>query len=507
MKGIKRLIKAMILTIILSTMSLTVFAEEFVDMPSKTEVSIIKPWTVNCSLDLDSSSVNSTNIIVKDSSGNVVKANVLPGDNSKSIIVCPPTGGYTPNKNYTLTLSTNVKSSLGKKLTKAVRMSFTTSIKYEDCTSYSSLPVLKDIKFNNSPIMMNQKIDFNVYGSYSGQVQYRIFDFRYPNDTYDNANKYPNNTYNELTTGYTSAKDGNTVYPVSLTSGLESGKHKIVVYVKRANKQGKYKDGNTDYDNYYSTYFKVLDSNIIKDKKSNETVIYKEYSKSLDDATKEQVDGAPIYSDNGWNTPSTNLIKYYMNGNNFLDNYDKYMFLSLNYMEVSVEDLNNMLKGKGILVGTGAAFLQAAKDSNINPIYLVSHALLETGNGTSALAKGILVSSVDGKPVTPKVVYNMFGVHAFDSNPNKYGSEYAYSQGWFSVDAAIKGGAKFISSGYINSTKYMQNNLYKMKWNISVTWHQYATDIGWARKQIANIKTLIESCKSAKPVYEIPKFK
>ncbi|MEL7598468.1 MAG: glucosaminidase domain-containing protein, partial [Clostridiaceae bacterium] len=111
-----------------------------------------------------------------------------------------------------------------------------------------------------------------------------------------------------------------------------------------------------------------------------------------------------------------------------------------------------------------------------------------------------------GKSVTPKVAYNMFGVRAIDSDPNRCGSEYAYTQGWFTVDAAILGGAKFISTGYINSDKYKQNTLYKMKWNVEVTWHQYATDIGWAKKQISRIKQLIEQCNGAKPVYEIPNF-
>ena len=82
-------------------------------------------------------------------------------------------------------------------------------------------------------------------------------------------------------------------------------------------------------------------------------------------------------------------------------------------------------------------------------MYLVSHALLETGNGTSDLATGI---SVNGK-----TVYNMFGIHAYDSDANYYGSQYAYNQGWFSVDEAIKGGAEFISGLYINNPNYWEN--------------------------------------------------
>lgn len=510
MRKVSNLIKTMFITALFLTMSVSAFAEDlgFIEMPARSEISIVKPWIVNFNMDLDKSTINESNIKVTDNKDNLLKVSVTSGKDAKSIVISPPTGGYAVKGNYYLTLSTNVKSISGKKLSKPVKMKFTTANKYEDSTTFASLPVINNIKFVQKTILQNQKVDFNIYSSYSGNVQYRAFVFQYPNETYDNSNKYPSSGYTELTRGYTSAKSTVNPHTMSLYNGFGSGKYKLLVYVKRADKTGEYKDSNTDYDNYYSTYFKVLDSSIIEDRDDNTTIVYKDYSKTLDEAVHDQLKGAPIFSDTGWNVPSENLIKYYMNPNNFLDGYGKYLFLNLNYMEgVTAEDLNTILKGKGVLEGKGAVFLQAAKDSNINPIYLVSHAMLETGNGTSQLAKGILVSSVEGKPVEPKLAYNMFGVHAYDYNPNGCGSEYGYTQGWFTVDEAILGGAKFISTGYINSDKYKQNTLYKMKWNVEITWHQYATDIGWARKQIARIKELMEQCEGVKPVYEIPNFK
>lgn len=509
MRKVSNLMKTMFITALFLTMSVSAFAADlgFAEMPAKSEISITKPWLVKFNKDLDKSTINGNNITVTDTKGNSLAVSITPGSDSKSIVISPPRGGYGVNTAYYLTLGTSVRSALGKTMDKPVKMKFTTSNQYEDSTKFASLPIINNIKFVQKTILENQKIDFNIYASYSGNVQYRAFIFQYSDETYDNSNKYPSSGYTELTKGYTSAKSTVNSYTMSLYNGFGKGKYKLLVYVKKADKTGEYKDSNTDYDNYYSTYFKVLDSNIIEDRDANTTIVYKDYSKTLDEAVQDQVGGAPIFSDTGWNVPSQNLIKYYMNPNNFLDDYGKYIFLNLNYMEgVTAENLNTILKGKGVLDGKGAVFLQAAKESNINPIYLVSHAMLETGNGTSQLAKGILVSSVEGKPVTPKVAYNMFGVRAIDSDPNKYGSEYAYTQGWFTVDAAILGGAKFISTGYINSDKYKQNTLYKMKWNVEVSWHQYATDIGWARKQIKNIKGLMEQCEGAKPVYEIPNF-
>jgi len=110
---------------------------------------------------------------------------------------------------------------------------------------------------------------------------------------------------------------------------------------------------------------------------------------------------------------------------------------------VTTTDLNNILNEKGILHNSGQAFIDAGLQNNINEIYLVTHALLETGAGTSELATGVLVEQVDGQPVEPKVVYNMYGIGAHDIAPKRLGSEYAYKQGWFTPEEAIIGGAKW----------------------------------------------------------------
>ncbi|WP_423188926.1 SH3 domain-containing protein [Alkalibacterium sp. f15] len=155
--------------------------------------------------------------------------------------------------------------------------------------------------------------------------------------------------------------------------------------------------------------------------------------------------------------------------------------------------LNEEIGNSGVLTGKGHVFLEASRLYNINEIYLLAHAKLETGNGSSSLAKGILVSEVDGKAVTPKVVYNMYGIAAFDSSPLKSGSEYAYKMGWDTVDKAIMGGAEWISKQYVNHATHKQDTLYKMRWNpLNPGFHQYATDIGWGYKQTHTLNTLVE---------------
>src|SRR5699024_9861454 len=99
---------------------------------------------------------------------------------------------------------------------------------------------------------------------------------------------------------------------------------------------------------------------------------------------------------------------------------------------------------------------------NVNDIYLVSHALLESGNGKSELATGVEVGKDEkGTPVMVtsknrdkltdiKKTYNMYGIGAVDKDALKKGSERAYKEGWFSPDEAIVGGAKFINNSYVN---------------------------------------------------------
>ncbi|MBD3108366.1 N-acetylglucosaminidase [Bacillus sp. AGMB 02131] len=212
-----------------------------------------------------------------------------------------------------------------------------------------------------------------------------------------------------------------------------------------------------------------------------------------------------------WRNAKREDVLYYLNPNNFQQGTNSYyQFLDLSKSAgLNVSEVNQkILLNKGILTGKAQAFVDASKAYNINEIYLMSHAFLETGNGTSQLAKGVLVSTVDGKPVTPRWVYNMYGIGAYDGTALRSGSEYAYKQGWFTPEQAIIGGAKFISERYVNHAVYKQNTLYKMRWNPSQPGiHQYATDIAWAYKQVSNISKLYDLLDTYKLVYDVPVYK
>lgn len=185
-----------------------------------------------------------------------------------------------------------------------------------------------------------------------------------------------------------------------------------------------------------------------------------------------------------------------------------YQFLDLSVSaNVSETEMNKVVSGKGILNGKGKAFIEASDLHGVNEVYLVSHALLETGNGTSQLANGVVVSSVDGKAVTPMKVYNMFGIGAIDASALKSGSERAYKEGWTTPEKAIIGGAKFIGEMYVNNATYKQNSLYKMRWNPeNPGQHQYATDIGWAVKQTKSIDAIYSTLEEYSVTYDLPLY-
>lgn len=192
-------------------------------------------------------------------------------------------------------------------------------------------------------------------------------------------------------------------------------------------------------------------------------------------------DGRPGWVSGTYVSPISN-IQY----KNAIDNSQMLQFLSLSSASgISASDLNKELKGKGILEGMGQAFIEASRLYNINEIYLVSHALLETGHGTSRLATGVVVDGVK--------VYNMFGIGAYDGMAVEAGSRRAYNEGWNTPEKAIIGGARFIADTYINSETYRQDTLYKMRWNpANPSVHQYATDIGWAVKQTRSLDKILE---------------
>lgn len=211
------------------------------------------------------------------------------------------------------------------------------------------------------------------------------------------------------------------------------------------------------------------------------------------------------------------MIKWQKAGNPYISSYSaaqlrnvldpakcsKYQFLDLRKSAgVSAKQLDafiNTYGSKGKLKGLGVAFVSAGKTYKVNEVYLLAHAILESGWGSSTLANGYKYSGgyIDGKKYKAGTYYNFYGIGAYDSSPLSGGRKLAIINGWNSPSKAVTGAAKWIANNYIYASSYPQYTLYNMKWDTdrsSATkaygWHQYATSPDWAK----SIASLIESC-------------
>ena len=229
------------------------------------------------------------------------------------------------------------------------------------------------------------------------------------------------------------------------------------------------------------------------------------------------------YSDAGWVDAARADVLYYLDPSNFInDERQRFQFLDLaRTSDASADLLNDYLVGKGILAGKGQSFLEASSIHGVNDVYLLSHALLETGHGTSALANGVevgkdksgdlvLVNADNRSRLTDiKTTYNMYGIGAVDGNAHQAGAFRAYNERWYTPESAIIGGAQFIGNNYV---KAGQNTLYKMRWNPAFmdengyASHQYATDIGWASKQVTNMYNLYQELNIFNVYLDIPEY-
>lgn len=212
-----------------------------------------------------------------------------------------------------------------------------------------------------------------------------------------------------------------------------------------------------------------------------------------------------FYKINTWILANEEDVVKYLDPSNYAKgSQGYYQFLVLSEpANIDTAEVNSkILTGKGVLVGKASSFEEGAKKYNVNELYLISHALLETGNGTSSLAKGGKYNGV--------TVYNMYGIGAADTckpSPYQCGLKYAYDQGWTTPEKAIIGGAEFIGQNYISRG---QDTLYKMRWNPDNAAgnysHQYATDIAWAEKQTSNLTRFYNILDSYTVTFEEPKF-
>ncbi|MBO8164259.1 MAG: S8 family serine peptidase [Brevibacillus sp.] len=99
--------------------------DDYLEWPAKTNVPATKTWTIRFNQKLDLASVTNKNVYVVDTSGNTIDQAVTVGSDGQSVLVYAPAGNYLKGQQYDLIITDAVRSSSGKQLKQAIRMTFT----------------------------------------------------------------------------------------------------------------------------------------------------------------------------------------------------------------------------------------------------------------------------------------------------------------------------------------------------------------------------------------------
>lgn len=230
-----------------------------------------------------------------------------------------------------------------------------------------------------------------------------------------------------------------------------------------------------------------------------------------------------VFDSGNWVSASKEIISYYMDPRNFLDEKYVFQFLchSYNPQEQTKEGLQSMVDGT-FLAGTyeeGGAqeayvdtLLKAAEESGVNPYTLASMIIIEqgsqgTGNGISGN-----VSGYEG-------YYNFFSVGAYKANGMtaverglwfaKGGDNNGTSYGrpWNTRTSSIIGGAQHYGSGYVEKG---QDTLYLKKFNVqgaNLYNHQYMGNVGGAALEASPMSNAYTgAARDANLTFKIPVY-
>lgn len=205
-----------------------------------------------------------------------------------------------------------------------------------------------------------------------------------------------------------------------------------------------------------------------------------------------------IYDKPDWMAAKPEVVSYFMDPRNFFTPEKIFMFEMLGFDPKvhTIDGVKEIIKGSfmdGADQDYANMIFEAGKEAGVSPYFLASRIIQEMGyKGESALSRGE-VTGFEG-------FYNFYNIGAYATtdpggaviNGAKYAQwgkdwdgkeitdqEASFLLPWTSADKAIKGGAKWIASGYIDKG---QNTLYFQKFDVLDDGtekynHQYAQNI------------------------------
>ena len=167
-------------------------------------------------------------------------------------------------------------------------------------------------------------------------------------------------------------------------------------------------------------------------------MLYKDAEKQIEQL---KIDNEEKQNQINWLKDTTAMSASYHN--QMISNEEKipYEKLNTNFC-VTAEELNKWIDKQAPkdspFRNNGQVFIEASKESGLNPYYIVAHAALESAWGTSAIANE---------------KHNYFGITAYNNSPGQSATTFD------SFEDGIIGGAKWISENY---TQQGQNTLDSM---------------------------------------------
>lgn len=243
--------------------------------------------------------------------------------------------------------------------------------------------------------------------------------------------------------------------------------------------------------------------------------------KSTDPKAYNQAKGEWYGFDGGaWAAASEEVIKFYLDPRNFLDDTGIFQFETLDYEEYQTDaGVSNILAGSfmngsyvdtdGVTRSYPSTFTDAGKAYGISPYHLASRCLQEQGlYGKSDCVSGTVPGFEN--------YFNYFNIGAYaanglsaTTNGLKYamGTDESTGRPWNSRFASIVGSAKYISEKYV---KKGQNTLYFQKFNVvnsenGIYSHQYMSNICAASVEASSLKKAYTDPNSTL-VFKIPYY-
>ncbi len=222
----------------------------------------------------------------------------------------------------------------------------------------------------------------------------------------------------------------------------------------------------------------------------------------------------------GWTGASKEVIAYYMDPRNFLNNSEIYQFLEQTYNpSFQTEEGLKKIVANTFLAGTysdpkdtayGGSYVKvimaAAQQSKVNPYIIASKIIQEQGtNGNSALISG----NYTGASGIYKGYYNFFNWSASGSTQEAViinGLKKARENTWNTRSKSIIEGAKLLANGYISVG---QDTYYYQDFNVhnpNDLWHQYAQAAHDARNKGASLAKTYKDDNSISLSFKIPIF-